>query len=559
MTSISDRPTTESAPSIRARANRALSKALRVPPPTNAYRVNRGVRIPMRDGVELVAEHYVPHTHTAAGTLLVRCPYGRTFPFSSLYAAVYAARGYHVILQSVRGTFGSGGAFEPPVNEAADGADTATWMRGQPWYTGTFGTVGLSYLGQTQWALLEDPPADMVAAVVVVGVHDFAASSWGTGAFAVNDFLGWSNMVSHQEDPNRLLTALRQTRSRKVVTQVAAEVPLSAAGRTLLGAGAPWWEQWVEHPDVEDPFWDRYRFYGGLDRARVPVLLIGGWQDLFLEQTIDQYHRLHNRNADVALTIGPWTHMHMTTKAAPAVLRQSLDWLGEHLGGRPAPPRSPVRVFVTGSGGWRDLPAWPPSTTGRVLYLEPGRLAAEPADGRSARSSFTFDPRHPTPTVGGRLLSPDSGRRRDDRLAERGDVLAFTGPPLTEDVYVYGPPVVELDHESDNPYVDVFARVSEVDTKGRSHNVSDGYRRLVRRPQDGPLRLELDEIAHRFRAGSRIRVLVAGGSHPRYTRNLGTGEDQARGSRMAPATHVIHHGGRSRLVLPVGAAYPSAD
>ena len=111
----------------------------------------------------------------------------------------------------------------------------------------------------------------------------------------------------------------------------------------------------------------------------------------------------------------------------------------------------------------------------------------------------------------------------------------------------------------DNPYVDVFARVSEVDTKGRSHNVSDGYRRLVRRPQDGPLRLELDEIAHRFRAGSRIRVLVAGGSHPRYTRNLGTGEDQARGSRMAPATHVIHHGGRSRLVLPVGAAYPSAD
>ena len=136
----------------------------------------------------------------------MRCPYGRTFPFSSLYAAVYAARGYHVILQSVRGTFGSGGAFEPPVNEAADGADTAAWMRDQPWYTGTFGTVGLSYLGQTQWALLEDPPADMVAAVVVVGVHDFAASSWGTGAFAVNDFLGWSNMVSHQEDPNRLLS-----------------------------------------------------------------------------------------------------------------------------------------------------------------------------------------------------------------------------------------------------------------------------------------------------------------------------------------------------------------
>ena len=109
--------------------------------------------------------------------------------------------------------------------------------------------------------------------------------------------------------------------------------------------------------------------------------------------------------------------------------------------------------------------------------------------------------------------------------------------------------MVELDHESDNPHVDVFVRVSEVDPKGRSHNVSDGYRRLVRQPGDAPLRLELDEIAHRFRAGSRIRVLVAGGSHPRYTRNLGTGEHTAHGSRMVPATHVIHHGGRSRLLF----------
>ena len=152
---------------------------MRVPPPTHPYRVNRGVRIPMRDGVELVADHYVPDTPNrrrhAAGALPVR----PGLPVLVAYAAVYAARGYHVILQSVRGTFGSGGAFEPPVNEVADGADTAAWLRGQPWYTGTFGTVGLSYLGQTQWALLEDPPADMVAAVVVVGAHDFAASSLG--------------------------------------------------------------------------------------------------------------------------------------------------------------------------------------------------------------------------------------------------------------------------------------------------------------------------------------------------------------------------------------------
>lgn len=506
----------------------------------------------MRDGVELVADHYVPDTPTPAGTLLVRCPYGRTFPYSSLYAAVYAARGYHVILQSVRGTFGSGGVFDPPVNEAADGADTAAWLRDQPWYTGTFATVGPSYLGQTQWALLEDPPADMAAAVVIVGVHDFAAATWGTGALSVNDSLGWSHVISRQEEPGRLRTMLRQARSPKVVERVATEVPLTAAGRSLLGAGAPWWEQWVSHPDVDDPFWDRYRFHGGLDRARVPILLIGGWQDLFLEQTIEQYQRLHTRDVDVGLTIGPWTHLHVGTKAVPHVLRESLNWLATHLAARPTARHSPVRVFVTGRGGWHSLQSWPPATSPRSWYLEPGRLVSVPAQGPAARSTFTFDPRRPTPTIGGRLLSPGGGYRRDDALAERGDVLAFTGEPLIEDLYVYGAPVVELDHGSDNPHVDVFVRVSEVDPKGRSRNVSDGYRRLERAADRGVLRLELDTIAHRFRAGWRIRVLVAGGSHPRYVRNLGTGESPGSGSRMLPATHVIHHGGRSLLVMPAG-------
>lgn len=90
----------------------------------------------MRDGVQLVADHYAPATSQPVGTLLVRGPYGRRFPFSLVFARIYAARGYHVVLQSVRGTFGSGGVFEPMVNEAADGADTVAWLREQPWFTG---------------------------------------------------------------------------------------------------------------------------------------------------------------------------------------------------------------------------------------------------------------------------------------------------------------------------------------------------------------------------------------------------------------------------------------
>ena len=90
-------------------ASRALARILKVPPPTTDFIVRRGLPVPMRDGVDLVADHYVPDTSAPSGTLLVRGPYGRAFPFSNLFAAVYAARGYHVVIQSVRGTFGSGG------------------------------------------------------------------------------------------------------------------------------------------------------------------------------------------------------------------------------------------------------------------------------------------------------------------------------------------------------------------------------------------------------------------------------------------------------------------
>ena len=61
---------------------------------------------------------------------------------------------------------------------------------------------------------------------------------------------------------------------------------MGAAGRTLLGAGAPWWESWIEHPDRDDPFWAPLRLTEALDRVEVPVLLFSGWQDLFLEQTL---------------------------------------------------------------------------------------------------------------------------------------------------------------------------------------------------------------------------------------------------------------------------------
>ncbi|MEZ0357539.1 CocE/NonD family hydrolase [Mycobacterium sp. SA01] len=544
---------------LRKIVDRSLSRALHITPPTTDYAVRRGVDVPMRDGVILRATHYAP-ADAPLGTILVRCPYGRAFPFSLVYAQLYAARGYHVLLQSVRGTFGSGGDFVPMVHEADDAADTVAWLRHQPWFTGTFATIGLSYLGFTQWALLSDPPPELVAAVITVGPHDFHASSWGTGSFSLNDFLGWSDMVGHQEQTNLRRLAF-QTRAARRLEHATLGLPLGAAGRDLLGAASPWYESWIDHPEADDPFWDAMRMTAALDRCEVPVLLLGGWQDLFLEQTLAQYRHLRGRGVDVAMTVGPWTHTDMIMKAGGTAAAETLGWLGTHLAGAPTTGRpSPVRVHVA-HHGWLDLPDWPPPTSTGVMYLQPGgRLAASAPPADAAPSTFRYDPADPTPTVGGRLLSQLSGYRNDARLAERADVLSFTSGPLDADLYVLGEPVIELAHHADIAHADVFVRVSEVDSRGRSRNVSDGYRRLDA-TAPGPLRIELDAVAHRFPAGTRIRVLVAGGSHPRYARNLGTGEPALTGARMVPSLHTVHHGagGVSRLLLPASADLPSGD
>jgi uncharacterized protein len=520
-------------------------RLLRLPAPSTDYTV-RHVRIPMRDGVELAADHYAPTN--ATGILLIRGPYGRGFPFSLVYAAIYAARGYHVILQSARGTFGSQGVFEPIVHEAADGADTVAWLRLQPWFTGRFGTIGMSYLGLTQWAILQDPPPELAAAAIIAGPHDLSALGWGTGAFATDDLLVWSDFAAHQED-GLLRTLIRRFAARRRISRAAAGLPLSAAARALLGEGAPWFESWLQHPDRDDPFWEPRRFDAALDRAQIPVLLIGGWQDLLLRQTLQQYRRLRDRGVDVALTVGPWTHMQLAINGVGVTARESLNWLDAHLRGASAASRpNTVRVFVTGAG-WRDLPDWPPSTSGHLRYLQPGGgLSATPPAAPAPPATFRYNPADPTPTIGGRLLDPHGGYRDDSQLARRHDVLAFTGDVLAEDLYVHGNPVVELAHTSDNPHFDVFVRVSEVDARGRSRNVSDGYRRLTDGAQN--ISIELDGIAHRFRAGTRIRVLIAGGSHPRYVRNLGTDEPPLTGTALKPTNHAVHFG-TSRLLLPV--------
>jgi uncharacterized protein len=509
----------------------------------------------MRDGVELLADRYAP-AGAAHGTVLVRVPYGRSGLMPLVFARAYAERGFTVVLQSCRGTFGSGGQFRPTVDEVDDGADTVAWLRTQPWFEGRLALVGGSYPGLTEWAVMTQPVPELLAAVVTAGPHDDARIHHGAGAFALNESLTFSVAVPEQLIGGLRGAVLRVTTWRRLA-RAFADLPLVDAGERILAGRAPWYREWVTRRDLADPFWSDSRMTRALDLVEAPVLLIEGWQDPFLGQVLEQYRRLSDRGVDVALTIGPWSHLELLVKGLGVISRESLDWLTEHLAGSGARRRaSPVRIFMTGAREWRDLPRWPPPTTPRILYLQPGGgLADDPPPPAAAPSTFTYDPADPTPTVGGPMIAPRAGYRDDRRLAARDDVLTFTGPLLTEPLEVCGVPVVEVAHGSDNPHADLFVRLGQVDARGRSRNVSEGFVRLGPDASPDVLRLDLDPVAHRFAAGSRIRVLVAGGSHPRFARNLGTGDDPASGTRMVPSRRTIGHGvgGMSRIVLPVPA------
>ncbi|HYI56814.1 MAG TPA: CocE/NonD family hydrolase, partial [Microlunatus sp.] len=311
---------------------------------------------------------------------------------------------------------------------------------------------------------------------------------------------------------------------------------------------------WLSTPDADDPIWQPMRLGEALERVEVPVLLQEGWQDRFVDPMLVQYETLRRRGVTVGLTIGPWTHVEVATKGLGVVTQDSLDWLAEHLAGTGPGRPDPVRIFVSGAEEWRGLPEWPPATTEEMLYLQPhGELGSAPPTAASGRSAFTYDPADPTPAVGGQVINPAIGGHRDNRALERrDDVLTFTTPPLQEPWEVIGRPVAELVHETDNPYADLFVRLCEVRENGRSVNLADGFRRLGPDRAGEVVVLPLDAMAHRFAPGTRIRLQISGGAHPRYARNLGTDEDPATGTKLAPSRRTIAHGdgGFSRLLLP---------
>ncbi|OSP41472.1 peptidase S15 [Streptomyces sp. 13-12-16] len=512
-----------------------------------------GLVVPAADGSPLITDHYFPRTRGDFPTLLVRSPYGRGLPWSPQYGMLFAEQGFHVVLQSCRGTGGSGGAFDLWRNEAADGRATVAWLREQAWFNGTLGTVGPSYLGYTQWALALDPPPELKAMVVQVGLHDPHALFHADGALRLENVLavGTGMTYQHQGMAPFLKATLRLQRRLRDVT---AAQPLRGAYEAALGGEVPWLDEVMTHPDAKDAYWHGASLAESAERLGVPTALITGWHDVLVDQTFEQYDRLRRAGCETALLVGPWTHTSALQRGWPEVFAESLAWLRAHLCADPSGLRpTAVRVHVNGEDTWRDLDDWPPVSAAASWYPAPdGHLTRQPPTESAPLTTFRYDPADPTPSLGGPLLSRTAGPRDNSVLEARNDVLTFTGPPLTEPVDVLGPVSARLSVSTDTGHADVFTRLCDVDAQGRSVNVCDGLGRLrTSGPAPSQVTVGMSSTAHRFAAGHRIRWQISGGASPRYARNPGTGESPVDATTFTPVRITVHTD--SVLMLPRGA------
>jgi putative CocE/NonD family hydrolase len=512
------------------------------PTKTHAVTVERDLKVPMPDGVTLLADHYMPRGGASLPTILVRCPYGRTGFFGLLYGRIFAERGYQVLIQSTRGTFGSGGVFDPYRHEHDDGLATIAWLRQQPWFSGVLATNGPSYLGYVQWAIAKDAGTDVKAMAIQVSTSNFHNRTYAGGSFGLSNALYWTTMMANQQQ-----SRFSRLGSQSKLPPLFAHLPLRDLDELALGQHSAAFQDWLVHTEADSDYWQQRNYEKTVPEISTPIFLRGGWYDIFLPWQVRDYRLLRDAGKQPYLTIGPWTHSSFALMTGS--VQESLAWFNAHLlGDHSQLSKWPVRVFVTGSNEWRSLPDWPPPDAQlQRFHLQPDQGLAPDFPGASEPDHYRYDPTDPTPSVAGPLLMGRSMPTDNRQLEARPDVLTYTSAPLEQDLEVIGPVQANLYVRSSLEHTDFFARLCDVEPEGKSLNVCDALLRL--RPgqpepsADGTRHITIDlwPTAHRFKRGHRLRVQVSSGAHPRYARNTGSGEPMATATKLIAADQAIYH------------------
>ncbi|UCD29148.1 MAG: CocE/NonD family hydrolase [Planctomycetota bacterium] len=483
----------------------------------------------MRDGLHLATDVYLPKKGQGPWpTLLVRTPYNKNL-YNIEYGSL-AARSYAVVVQDMRGRFGSEGVdlafFDCGWGERQDGVDTIRWIVRQKWSNGKVGTLGASAMGITQNMLAGAAPENLVAQYILVAAGSlYHHGAYTDGAVRLEQTMGY--LLDNAFDPmNIWLTIL--------------------------------------HP-MYDEHWLRFDAIAEAGKANVPAVHYGGWYDAFLAGTVDTFMARQERGGPGArgrqkLIIGPWCHGGPGTEAKPKRTGELLfpsnsrrlphglvgmKWFDHYLQGKAnGAEKAPAAMYYTmgaidepGAPGnlWRMDDVWPPKADAIKFYLRAdGLLSRKRSVKNEASQTFTFNPYNPVPTRGGGNLCIPSGIFDQRVIERRPDVLVFSSESLTKAIEVTGPVTSILFVSSNCPDTDFAVKLCDVYPAGQSMNVCDGLLRvrhrngvdrldLLKPGEIVSIRVDLVATSMIFNKGHRIRIHVTSSNYPRFDVNPNTG------------------------------------
>lgn len=524
-----------------------------------------------RDGCRLDATVWSPDAPGPHPVLLMRQPYGRRIASTLVYAhpSWYAAHGYIVAVQDVRGTGTSEGAFRLFLDDEADGAEAVAWAADLPGASGAVGMYGFSYQANTQYLALAGGGALRAAAPAMGGWDMRTDWAWENGAFRLGPDLGWGLQMgfvkaAHAGD-HVAAHALRAA---------ARSPPLHEPHRTrpeVIRRYGGWthYEAWLAHPEP-GAFWDAFAPRARLTAhaLEVPMLHVGGWYDQMLMGTLDAHEAITARSvADQALHVGPWTHQPWGRRvgavdfgpaAASPIDAVQLAWFDRHLKGRDDAVLRGLRLFDLGTRECRQFATWPETRGTRWFLAGDGRVASassgrlQQAEGPAGVDRFVHDPWRPAPVMGGHGSAP-AGMQDRAALDDRADVAVYTSAPLDEPLFLCGRVAASLALQADQPSFDIDAALSMVSPDGRAWTLTQGHARI-----DDPGRhceLPMRAICVTVPAGHALRLSLASACTPSYAMNPGNGAaatDFLAADERSITIAVRHGGGTlSGVVLPV--------
>ena len=553
--------------------------------PSYAVDMKLDVKVPMRDGVNLSADIYLPRASGKFPTVLMRTPYSNNADQMIEKAMRLANNGYACVMQDCRGRWDSDGQYYPFHPDGVDGYDTQEWVGAQEWSSGKIGMAGSSYLGLVQWQSAPHRSQYLTCMAPRVICGDFYTGLVHPGgALLLNVLMTWGMRTN-----GRTAQSIEFHNWSEAFRTLPLMEMDKAAGRDL-----DFWKDWLRHPSYDD-YWKPINAEEKWAEIAAPALNMGGWYDLYSQHAFINFNglRRHGRTPQARqskLIVGPWPHSLSTSPKTGDIdfgansmfdlealeMRWFDYWLKGVDNGIVDEP--PLKLFIMGTNEWRDEAEWPLERTDwQKWHLHSGgnantvrgdgHLSNEPPrNGQTDR--FAYDPRYPVQTLGGNnCCTPDivPWGPYDQRPAEaRSDVLCYTSDALEADLEVTGPIKMVLFAATDGPDTDWTAKLVDVSPSGYAKNLCDGiirarYRDSFTDPQLlEPNRvyeyeIDLAVTGNVFLRGHRIRVEVSSSNFPRFDRNLNTGNDTGTDTEMRTASQTVYHSGEypSHILLPV--------